>query len=61
MYIPHKFALTDEQTSAALAATDFAQLVSQTPGGLQVTPLPLMYDGANHSLVGHVSRANPHW
>lgn len=61
MYIPRKFALTDEQTAAALAAAEFAQLVSHTPTGLLVTPLPLMYDDADHSLIGHVSRANPHW
>ena len=61
MYIPRKFALTDEQTAAALAAAEFAQLVSHAPSGRLVTPLPLIYDKANHSLVGHVSRANPHW
>ena len=61
MYIPRKFALTDEQTAAALAAVEFAQLVSHDPSGLLVTPLPLMYEEADHSLVGHVSRANPHW
>jgi transcriptional regulator len=61
VYIPRKFALTDEQTAAALAAADFAQLVSHTPSGLLVTPLPLMHDGVSHSLIGHVSRANPHW
>jgi transcriptional regulator len=61
VYVPRKFALTDEQTAAALAAADFAQLVSHTADGLQITPLPLMYDSANHSLLGHVSRANPHW
>ena len=27
--------------------------------GFLITPLPLIYEG--HSLVGHVSRANPHW
>jgi transcriptional regulator len=59
MYIPRKFALTDEQTAAALASAEFAHLVSHGPAGLLVTPLPLMYDG--RSLVGHVSRANPHW
>ncbi len=26
-----------------------------------MTPLPLIYDESAHSLVGHVSRANPHW
>lgn len=61
MYTPRKFALTDEQTAAALAAAEFAQLVSHGPSGFLVTPLPLMYDAAAHSLIGHVSRANPHW
>ncbi len=61
MYIPRKFALTDEQTDAALASVEFAQLVSHDTSGLLVTPLPLMYDAAAHSLIGHVSRANPHW
>ncbi|MBV8927760.1 MAG: FMN-binding negative transcriptional regulator [Mycobacteriaceae bacterium] len=64
MYIPRKFALTDEQTASALAAVEFAQLVSHHPlgpCGLLVTPLPLIYDAAAHSLLGHVSRANPHW
>jgi transcriptional regulator len=28
---------------------------------MMVTPLPLLYNESWHSLVGHVSRANPHW
>jgi len=61
MYIPRQFALSDEETSAALAAGGFAQLVTHGATGLMVTPLPLLYDEGRHSLVGHVSRANPHW
>jgi transcriptional regulator len=62
MYIPREFSLTDEQTASALAAAEFAQLVSHTPAaGFLVTPLPLIYDQSSHSLIGHVSRANPHW
>ncbi|HEX2284554.1 MAG TPA: FMN-binding negative transcriptional regulator [Mycobacterium sp.] len=61
MYIPRQFALSDEATEAALAAGGFAQLVTHDPSGLMVTPLPLLYDRDRHSLVGHVSRANPHW
>jgi transcriptional regulator len=61
MYIPRKFALTDEQTAEALAAAEFAHLVSYHASGLLVTPLPLIYDASSHSLLGHVSRANPHW
>jgi transcriptional regulator len=59
MYIPRKFALSDNETSAALADGGFAQLVTHDATGLIVTPLPMLYDG--HSLIGHVARANPHW
>ncbi|AFM19753.1 transcriptional regulator [Mycolicibacterium chubuense NBB4] len=78
MYIPPKFALSDEATRAALAPGGFAYLVThQAEGvgveggveggieggidGMLVTPLPLLYDGERHSLIGHVARANPHW
>jgi transcriptional regulator len=59
MYIPRHFALSDEETSAALADAGFAHLVTHDPSGFLITPLPFIYDG--HSLIGHVSRANPHW
>jgi transcriptional regulator len=59
MYIPHKFALSDDETGAALERAGFAHLVSHGSAGLTVTPLPLLYNG--RSLVGHVARANPHW
>ena len=61
MYIPQNFALSDTETEVALAQAGFAQLVTHDSSGLMVTPLPLLYDEARHSLVGHVSRANPHW
>ena len=61
MYIPRQFALSDEETAAALGEAGFAHLVTQDPSGLMVTPLPLLYDADRHSLIGHVSRANPHW
>jgi transcriptional regulator len=59
MYIPRQFALSDEDTEAALTQADFAQLVTHGSSGFLITPLPLIYEG--RSLVGHVSRANPHW
>ena len=61
MYIPRKFALTADQTTDALRRAEFAHLVSQHSTGLLVTPLPLIYDESQHSCIGHVSRANPHW
>jgi transcriptional regulator len=59
VFIPRKFALSDDETDAALAQAGFAHLVTHSSTGLMVTPLPLLYDG--RSLVGHVARANPHW
>ncbi len=35
--------------------------MTATSDGLMVSPLPFLYDEVAHSLVGHVSRANPHW
>jgi predicted FMN-binding regulatory protein PaiB len=61
MYIPRQFALSDDETEAALGQAGFAHLVTNDSSGLMVTPLPLLYDAARHSLIGHVSRANPHW
>jgi transcriptional regulator len=61
MYIPRPFALSDEETAAALRDGGFAYLVTASAAGLMVSPLPFLYDEAAHSLVGHVSRANPHW
>jgi transcriptional regulator len=59
MYIPRQFSLSEEETAAALAQVEFANLVTHDPSGFIVTPLPLIHDG--RSLIGHVSRANPHW
>lgn len=61
MYIPPKFALPEADTRAALARGGFAHLVTHAATGMLVTPLPLLYDPARHSLIGHVARANPHW
>ncbi len=61
MYIPRKFALSDDETAAALAEAGFALLVTHDEAGMMVTPLPMLYDESRHSLVGHVARPNPHW
>lgn len=61
MYLPPKFAPSEDETAAALARAGFAQLVTHTPSGLMVTPLPLLYDRDRHALLGHVARPNPHW
>lgn len=61
MYIPRKFELTDEQIAAALRTAGMAHLITPGADGLQVTPLPMMYDSERNALVSHMARANPHW
>lgn len=61
MYVPKNFAMRDEETAAALSEVGLAHLVTHDDGGYLVSPVPLLYRAATRTLVGHVSRANPHW
>lgn len=61
MYMPPKFAVSDDDVADALERAEFAHLVTHAPAGLLVTPLPMLYDVDRHSLIGHVARANTHW
>lgn len=61
MYVPAPFALTADDTATALGRGGFAHLVTAGPGGLLTTSLPLLHDAVGRRLLGHVSRANPHW
>lgn len=64
MYIPESFRESDPtRLRAFIAAHSFATLVSNSPGGMVATHLPLLLDGErgqNGTLVGHLARANPH-
>jgi transcriptional regulator len=63
MYVPEHFAERDVAALHALVRTrPFALLTSARPGAPPVaTHLPLLLDGEQGMLVGHVARANPHW
>lgn len=61
MYVPKNFVMADEETAAALAEVGLAHLVTHDDDGYLVTPIPLLHRAATNTLVGHVSRANPHW
>jgi len=61
MFIPQKFQLSDDQISGMLHDAALAYLITPSESGTLVTPLPVTYDRERNSLVGHVSRANPHW
>lgn len=61
MYLPDQFAMSDEATDELLGKGGFGHLVTPNSEGLEVTSLPWLFDAKNRSLVGHVSRPNPHW
>lgn len=65
LYIPPAFKVTDAAPLIrAIDAHGFATLISNSPDGPVITPLPLLFDAAGGPLgrlIGHVARANPHW
>jgi transcriptional regulator len=65
MYVPALFRETDtEAIHATIRAAKLANLVTQGPGGLIATPLPLFLEpleGEHGVLYGHLARANPQW
>lgn len=65
MYMPPAFRNEDRDSlHATIRAARLANLVTATPEGPQVTPLPLLLDadeGENGTLYGHLARANAQW
>ncbi|MEV0705632.1 FMN-binding negative transcriptional regulator [Saccharopolyspora sp. NPDC050389] len=62
MYLPKHFEVSEDDTAALLSKGGFGHLVTPAPdGSMEVTSMPLLYDADRHSLVGHMSRPNPHW
>lgn len=64
MYVPPAFAVDSPETIRSLIATyNFATLVSQGPGGLTGTHVPVLFEpgrGPQGTIVTHLARANPH-
>ncbi|AMU23386.1 FMN-binding negative transcriptional regulator [Mycobacteroides abscessus] len=61
MYVPKNFAMQAKEVTAVLGDAGLAHLVTHDDAGYLVTPVPLLYRPTSNTLVGHVSRANPHW
>ena len=65
MYMPPAFNDEDrESIFATIRGARLANLVTATPEGPQVTPLPLLLDaseGEYGTLYGHLARGNPQW
>ena len=56
MYVPAHFAAPDDALAQLLAAPGAVDLVSTTAEGLTATTLPMLYDSASGTLVGHLRR-----
>lgn len=63
MYVPEHFALSAEQSLAALAGVVAGDLVTTGPDGPEATYVPLLHEpgGEFGVLTGHLSRINPQW
>lgn len=68
MYVPRLFRQEDPAALAGLITEHpLASLVTLGPAGLEMSPVPLLYDPAPRAdaphgiLRGHLARANPQW
>lgn len=65
LYVPPHFAADEpDRLFEFVQRHAFATMVSDAPGGMQVSHIPLLAerDSAGRlRLLGHVARANPHW
>jgi transcriptional regulator len=61
MFMPDAFAVADpEEIERVLLDPPLGCLVTRDAGGFFATHLPMIYDPARRTLMGHVSAANPH-
>jgi len=60
LYAPQAYRATDP--AAIVRRYPFALLVSQSPGGLSATSIPIYFetDESERTMVGHLARNNPH-
>lgn len=61
MYVPAHFAMTPEQVADVLVGGPAGDLVTTGPDGLVATYVPMVFDAASGSLIGHLSRVNGQW
>src|SRR5262245_48608486 len=60
MYVPASFRLDDPaRIEAIVDRFPFATVVAQGEGGLDASPVPLLFDRERREVVGHLARANP--
>lgn len=61
MYIPRHFSIEDPAAQQFLENLKSGHLVTNTAQGMLSTMIPVTFDKADRSIIGHVARANSQW
>ncbi len=61
MYIPRHFAVEDPAAQQFLENLKSGHLVTNTAQGMLSTMIPVTFDKADRSIIGHVARGNSQW
>jgi len=61
MYIPRHFSIEDPGAQQFLENLKSGHLVTNTAQGMLSTMIPVTFDKADRSIIGHVARGNSQW
>ena len=61
MYIPRHFSIEDPAAQQFLENLTSGHLVTNTAQGILSTMIPVTFDKADRSVIGHVARGNSQW
>lgn len=61
MYIPRHFSVEDPVAQEFLTNLKSGHLVTNTAQGMLSTMIPVTFDKADRSIIGHVARGNSQW
>ena len=61
MYIPRHFSVEDPVAQQFLETLKSGHLVTNTAQGMLSTMIPVTFDKADRSIIGHVARGNSQW
>lgn len=61
MYIPRHFSIEDPAAQQFLENLKSGHLVTNTAQGMLSTMIPVTFDKADRSIIGHVARGNSQW
>jgi len=61
MYIPRHFSIEDPAAQQFLENLKSGHLITNTAQGMLSTMIPVTFDKADRSIIGHVARGNSQW